>query len=180
MTVILVCIIACMIASIVLSVSTKSSFTRALPKGVVWGLLFVLFLYLNRSFAEFLELGRGSSGYARGKGVVSPYGALVQFALIAEMFGVYKLFPRLSEVCEAKCIVGERGETSHKQLQSVTEVFAITPLTVFFAFFSVSNVVLGVMMLTNTIYGVIFIIMGLILLIPAYKVSNKLIVKHIS
>jgi hypothetical protein len=69
--------------------SWHMNFWRAFGRCLRWAAFVVACMMLNYTIANALELSKQSSGYARGKDLISPYGFLVQTLLIVEVGGLW-------------------------------------------------------------------------------------------
>lgn len=61
------------------------NYGRALRRCLSWSAYIVACMMLNYAIADALELSTSSSGYARGRNVISPYEFLVQTLLIGQI-----------------------------------------------------------------------------------------------
>jgi hypothetical protein len=65
------------------------NYWRALRRCLSWSAYIVACMMLNYAIADALELSTSSSGYARGKKLISPYAFLVQTLLFGQIGAVW-------------------------------------------------------------------------------------------
>lgn len=71
--------------------SKRVSYKSAVIVWAGWAITIVGLMLLNYAIADLLGLSKRSSGYVRGRSVVSEYGFVVQLLLIVEIFIVIEM-----------------------------------------------------------------------------------------
>lgn len=162
-------------------------YLTALWRCLVWAAVLVLCMEFNYLLVDALHLSRGSSGYVRGKRVISEYGFLAQLLLVVEIGVLYvlvrtrrngKVSPSLQEPQTivpppppppAKQI-DDSVQPDKRELQS-TRRFQVSGRGIAFAYCAVWSFWMGLRGLNDIVYALAFIALGVGLLVIAYKFS---------
>jgi hypothetical protein len=162
-----------------------------------WAATVVGFMLFNFWLADTLQMPHGSSGYVRGRNVISAYGFLVQLLLILEIGAILvtknylKSRRRYMDQMPSKDAYSGKTDLQAKApippsisepqadiskpepAYEVTRTFGLTGGAIFFLCCAVGNFWLGVKALERSLYGFFFVIVGVGLLAAAFNASNK-------
>jgi hypothetical protein len=79
------------LVALIIAEATRTKYLPALAKCLGVAAFVIACFLVNYQIADALDLDRGSSGYVRGRRVVSPYGFVVTVLLIVEIGGAWVL-----------------------------------------------------------------------------------------
>ena len=175
----------------------RVSYLVALRICGMWAAIVVSLMLFNFWVADVFEMPSGSSGYVRGRNVLSPYGFLVQLLLVLEIGAliIAKNYLRSrggskertpsqgASLGQSKVLARDPTLPLISQLPpqspesqpayEVTHSFGVTGSAVFFLCCAIGNFWLGVIALERSLYGLFYVIVGICLLVAAFKASNK-------
>jgi hypothetical protein len=165
----------------------RIGYLAALRTCLGWAGIIVAFMLFNYRLADQFALSRSPSGFARGKQVISAYAFLVQLLLIIEIalaVAVRRAIQRWRAAADRRELhvspvnhQSARAMAAQPALESEAPVyreernFAPSLLSVFFLCCSLGNFWLAAKALQRNLFGLFFLVVGLGLLVAAYKAS---------
>lgn len=164
----------------------RIGYLSALSTCLIWAAVIAGFMLFNYWLADQLALSRSTSGYVRGKQLISTYGFLVQLLLIVEIalaVGIKSAIQRRTTshqrdlrerptyVRPAQAAVKRPEPKSEPNTYQEERAFTPNLSCVFFLCCALGNFWLAEKALQRSFYGLFFVVVGFGLLVAAYKAS---------